>query len=203
MTSGGTIDVATLVANKSLHGAWALGAFHDLRGLSSNGWQLKTAAMANRLNNLVVVLLEGKLELSFLHKFLPLLEILQNSEDGDTMTCEHNRRPFAEQGPATLVLVGEQLMDLLTHRVRSLLVSLGEEQALYSAPELAQDAVVLSSFGRLSNTEQLNVDLQGVLDEGVIYKQSGSLCELLDPIVVLAPIEEDILLLFHLHTNQA
>lgn len=60
MCVNGTISVATLVAHICLHGARTLGAFHGLRHLPSNSWDIQAAAVLHSLNNLLIVCFERK-----------------------------------------------------------------------------------------------------------------------------------------------
>ena len=76
-------------------------------------------------------------------------------------------------------------------------MNLSEEQALYARPELRYNAMVFTSFASLSNTKQLNLNLR-VLDDWIVRKGVGFLCELLNPLVVVTSIEKDILLLLDL-----
>lgn len=200
MCVNGTISVATLVAHICLHGARTLGAFHGLRHLPSNSWDIQAAAVLHSLNHLLMVCFECKFESLFLYEVLPCVEVVEDLQDCEAMTAHHHGRPFAKHGPSTLVFVGKQLLDFFGHSV-SLLVDIGEEQALYAIPKAPKNAKVFPSFGALPNTEQLNVDLL-VLYEGIICNDGCFLCELLDPVIVFASIEENVLLLFDLSMDQ-
>lgn len=158
MCVNGTISVATLVAHICLHGARTLGAFHGLRHLPSNSWDIQAAAVLHCLNNLLIVCFERKFKSLFLYEGLPCVEVIKHFQDCEAMTAHHHGRPFAKHGPSTLVFVGKQLLDFFGHSV-SLLVDIGEEQALYAVPKAPKNAKVFPSFGALPNTEQLNVDL--------------------------------------------
>ncbi|PON53333.1 hypothetical protein TorRG33x02_305620, partial [Trema orientale] len=79
------INVAALVADEGLHGAKTLGAIHRLWELSGHARNIKPAAVVDRLNNLAIILLENQFKSLFLHYLLPLLQLLHNFYDGQTM----------------------------------------------------------------------------------------------------------------------
>ena len=106
------INVTTLIANESLHNARALGAAHGLGGLPGDAGDVEAAAVAHRLHHLGVVRFEGGLEAGLLHRVLPLVELLQNPNYGEAVAGHDHCLALAEHGPAALVLVGEELLDL-------------------------------------------------------------------------------------------
>lgn len=196
MRVDGRISVAALVAHECLHGARTLWAFHGLRDLSSNAWDVKAAAVPHSLNHLLVVCFEREFKTLLLYEVLPCVEVIEDLQDCEAVASHHHSRPFSKHSPSTLIFVGKQLLDFFGHSV-SLLVDFGEEQALNSIPKSPENSKVFSAFRAPANTKYLNIDLQ-FLDEGVIGNRSCFLCELLDPVIVFASIEEDVLLLFDL-----
>lgn len=131
---------------------------------------------------------------------LPSLKVLKHLQDCEAMATDHHSRPFAKHGPSTLVLVGKQLLDFFGHSIR-LLIHISEEQALYAIPETPKNAKVFTTFCALTDTKQLNVDLE-FLNERIICNGGCFLCELLDPFIVFASVEENVLLLLDLLTDQ-
>lgn len=196
MASRWAINMAALVADEHLHGTRTFWAFHNLWSFTSRTWDIKPATMADGLNNSIMVLFEGELEALFPRNLLPFLKIFQNPQDCEPVTSSHHGGPFAQNCPTALVLVGKQLLDLLGNWV-DLFVNFCEEQALYSRPEPTYNSMVFTSFTTLSDAKYLNLYLR-IFDDWVVCKCCGSLCELLDPLVVVASIEEDVFFLFNL-----
>lgn len=82
-------------------------------------------------------------------------------------------------------------MNFLSHRV-NFSVGFGYEEALDATPKAPDEALVF-----LFHVEELDGDVGGFYD-GVGGEGGGELCELLDPLFVIATVEEDVLPCFHL-----
>ena len=80
-TIGGTINVATLEADISLHDSGTVGAFHVLWYFTTGLWNVNAATNVSSVKNLVMVLSESEFEALLAHKLLPFVKVLQDLQN--------------------------------------------------------------------------------------------------------------------------
>ena len=108
----GTINVATLVSDESLHNPRALGAAHGLGDIPGRHRDVEARAVVDGQSHLVEMLDKSELEPVLPRKLLPLVELLDDSQDRQAVARHDRGGPFGQQNPSGLVLVGEKLLDL-------------------------------------------------------------------------------------------
>ncbi|KAJ6965625.1 hypothetical protein NC652_003496 [Populus alba x Populus x berolinensis] len=100
-----------------LHGAITLWAFHGLRDLTHNHWEIKAVARTSNVMDLALVILDGQIKALDRHLVLPQVILNQCLQNCGLVTIDHNIRPLAKHNPSTFSIVAKQLLDFLHHRI--------------------------------------------------------------------------------------